>query len=282
MGKTATVFKDIGKACNDLLSKDFKVGKTEVEFKSKTPSGVTFTPKAIKSGDKLDGSLAAKYNLMPWLMGEATFGTSGSISANIEAADALSNGVMLSTECERSGSGKMTQGNLIVDCKQEQFTCKASYDYYKSDLLASASTVYGALTCGVDCAYNVQKAAVVKYAAACQLVQPDFTVSSKVSEVKGAKTVSCGYFHNVSKLMQVAVNLSKPLAKPDVDIDFGCLYKLDKDTIVKGKAESTGLLSCSYKQKISAVTTMTLAAQVDVVNLAANKHKFGLQLNLVA
>lgn len=29
-----------GKACNDLLTKDYKVGKTIVEVKSKTPSGV--------------------------------------------------------------------------------------------------------------------------------------------------------------------------------------------------------------------------------------------------
>ena len=32
--------------CADLLSKDYKVGKTTVEVKSKTPSGVTFTPLA--------------------------------------------------------------------------------------------------------------------------------------------------------------------------------------------------------------------------------------------
>ena len=36
----------------------------------------------------------------------------------------------------------------------------------------------------------------------------------------------------------------------------------------------------SYKQKISSLTTMTLAAQVDTVNLADNKHKFGLVLNI--
>ena len=40
MPKTCTVFKDIGKACNDLLTKDFKVGKTTVELKSTTSSGV--------------------------------------------------------------------------------------------------------------------------------------------------------------------------------------------------------------------------------------------------
>ena len=48
MGKSCTVFKDIGKACNDLLTKDFKVGKTTVELKSKTASGVVraLTPRS--------------------------------------------------------------------------------------------------------------------------------------------------------------------------------------------------------------------------------------------
>jgi len=119
-----------------------------------------------------------------------------------------------------------------------------------------------------------------KYAAACQFVQPDFVVSAKCADSKGSKTLSCGYYHKVSSLMQVGVNLSKPLSKPDVDIEFGCAYKLDKDTAVKGKVDSAGMMSCSYKQKISPLTTMTLAATVDVVNLADNKHKFGLALNI--
>ena len=73
----------------DLLSKDYKVGKTTVEVKSKTPSGVTFTPTATKSGDSVSGTLKAAYKLMPWLDGEATFGTNGSLDMSVEAADAL-------------------------------------------------------------------------------------------------------------------------------------------------------------------------------------------------
>ena len=74
--------------------------------------------------------------------------------------------------------------------------------------------------------------------------------------------------------------LSKASDKTDVSIAFGCMYKLDKDTTVKAKVDSEGILCTSYKQKISPLTTMTLAAQVDTVNLGDNKHKFGLQLNI--
>ena len=49
---------------------------------------------------------------------------------------------------------------------------------------------------------------------------------------------------------------------------------------VKGKVNSDGMLFTSYKQKLSSLTTMTLAAQIDTINLGAdNKHKFGVALN---
>jgi len=283
MGKSCTVFKDMGKACSDLLSKDYKVGKTTVEVKSNTPSGVTITPTATKSGDSVSGELVAKYSFMPWLVGETTFGTSGSLKANIEAANALTKGLTLKAECERAAPGKpglLQSANLIADYKQDLFTCKTSFGYYKQDLLASASTCMSDLTLGIDCAYSTTKSTLTKYAAACQFVQPDFVVDMKCANAKGANTLSCGYYHKVSPLMQVGVNLSKPLSKPDTDIEFGCAYKLDGDTSVKGKVDAAGKLSCSYKQKISKLTTMTLAAQVDVVNLTDNKHKFGLALNI--
>jgi len=283
MGKQCTAFKDIGKACSDLLSKDYKVGKTTVEVKSKTPSGVTFTPLATKSGDAMSGSLAAKYNFLPWLEGEATFGTSGSLEASLEAVDALTSGMTITAECDRAAPGSpglLASGNLILQYAQEAFNVKTSYDYYKKDLLAAASCAYGAMTMGCSADYCTRKSAVQKYAAACQFVQPEFIVSAKLAEAKGAKTVSCSYYHKASADMQLGVALAKPLSKPDVAIEFGCNYQLDGDTKVKAKVDSEGILCASYKQNISKLTTMTLAAQVDTVNLSDNKHKFGLALNI--
>jgi voltage-dependent anion channel protein 2 len=283
MPKTATVFKDIGKLCNDLLTKDYKVGKTTVEVKSKTPSGVTFTPTATKSGDSVSGTLKAAYSILPWLDSECTFGTNGSVAMSLEAANALTKGLTMTAECERAAPGKpglLASANLICDYKAEKFACKAAYDYYKKDLLASCSTVYASLAMGLDCAYCTRKGSLQKYAAACQFVQPEFTISAKCDDKGGKKTLSCAYFHKVSGDMQLGVAIAKPLAKPDVSIEFGTAYKLDKDTTVKAKVDSEGILCTSYKQKISALTTMTLAAQVDTVNLGDNKHKFGLALNI--
>ena len=142
MGKTVTVFKDIGKACKDLLGKDYDVGKSTVEVKSKTPAGVTFTPTATKSGDSVSGTLKAAYGLPYGIDSEATFGTNGSVSVSLEGSPYK--GLTCTAECDRAAPGKpglLASANLIADYKTELFACKTSYDIYKMDLLASCSTV---------------------------------------------------------------------------------------------------------------------------------------------
>ena len=281
MGKGVTVFKDIGKACKDLLGKDYDVGKTTVEVKSKTSSGVTFTPKATKSGDSVSGSLKAAYGLLPGLDCEATFGTKGTIDLSLEASE-LAKGLVLTAECATASGGKglLSSANLIADYKTDAFTSKCSYDYYKADLNANVSTVYSALTCGLDCAYSAAKGTLSKYSAVCSLVQPEYIFTARCDDKGGKKTLGCSYYHKVSGDMQLGVSLAKPLAKSDVAIEFGCAYKLDKDTTVKAKVDSEGILCTSYKLKVNPMTSMTLAACVDTVNLSDNKHKFGLQLNV--
>jgi voltage-dependent anion channel protein 2 len=278
MGKAVTTFKDLGKACSDLLSKEFDVGKTTVEVKSPTASGVTFTPKAEKKDDSsISGKLTAKYSFFPWMTGEGVFNTSGAIESTFEAKD-LYKGLVCSAKCERGkgAKGMLTKADMIAEYKSDMLSCKASYDLYKTDLLASASTAYGALTCGVDTAFSTSKMALSKYAASCEFVQPDFIVMSKWESKD--KKLSCSYFHKVSPDMQLGIAVAKPLPKPDVTVELGTAYKLDKDTTVKVKVNSDGNLFASFQQKLNAITKMTLAAQVDCNNFADNKHKFGMGL----
>ena len=214
------------------------------------------------------------------------------------------------------------------------------------------------MTLGAECGYSTTKSALSKYTAACQYVQPDFTVSAKLAEVmKTPGTVFSGaYYHKVSSEMQVGAEIKKAATKSDVDLAFGCLYKLDKNTTVKGKVrtahrrpthepplstppppppppcrrlrrlrrlprppgayhsrtsfcvapspldgtarcapglhpnpnphpnpnqvDSDGKLFASFKQQLSPLTLLTLASEVETVNLNEGKHKFGMALSL--
>jgi len=282
-----TAFKDIGKLCSDLLTKDYKTGTNTIDVKSKVPNGITFTPKAEKSGDKFTGSLAAKASVCPGADVELTLKTSGVVAANVEAANMFTSGLTLTLDCETPAPGKaglLAIGKGTVDYKSDALTCKASYDYYKGEAHAAASSAFKALTFGASADYSVAKSALAKYAAACQFVQPDFTVVAKLDEAIGkadGMVYTASYYHKVSPKMQVGTEVSKASKKSDVALAFGCQYRLDKDLVVKGKVDAEGMLSASYKHTLSKVSTLTLATTIDTVNLAeSSKHKFGLVLNL--
>jgi len=285
VGKTATAFKDIGKACSDLLTKDFGVGKNTVEVKTKTSNGVTFTPKATKSDSGIAGSLAAKYGFAGGMTAEATLNTSGVLSSSLETTG-LAKGLVVTLDCESAskGSALLASGKATADYKTDMFTCKASYDYYKGAASAALSGVFAGLVGGGSADYSVTKSALSSYAFAGQYAMGDFTVAAKLSEnvsKSDGQVYECSYTQKVSPAMQVGTSLTKAAKKDSVGLAFGCIYKMDKETTVKGKVDANGIVSCSYKQVISPITTMTLAATVDTGKLTeSSKHKVGFALNV--
>ncbi|KAL1530388.1 hypothetical protein AB1Y20_001295 [Prymnesium parvum] len=283
MGKSATAFKDIGKACSDLLTKDYKVGKNTVEVKSKTSNGVTFTPSATNSNGKIAGSLAAKYEFAGGISSEVTLLTSGVVEATVEGSPVKD--VTITLDCARPDStkpGLLSSAKCTVDYKKESFTTKAAYDIYPGLLACAGSYAYDALTFGLSADYSTKKGAFTKYAGACQFVQPDFSIIGKLAASVGKSPTYTGmYYHKVSSDMQVGAELSHETGK-EVGLAFGGMYKADKDTTVKAKVDGDGMLFCSYKQKLSPLATMTLAAQVNTVNLSDNKHQYGFILNITA
>jgi hypothetical protein len=175
----ASQFKDIGKACSDLLSKDFKTGKTTVEIESKTSSGITFTPLATKSGEKINGELKAKYGVSDGVEAECTITTAGGASLSLEAADLVTKGLVMTAECEHSG-GALGSANFIAEYKSELFSSKCSFDYFKNSLLANISTgLIDGVTVGLDCAYCTNTSKLGSTALAAQFVQPEFIVGAK-------------------------------------------------------------------------------------------------------
>ena len=57
--------------------------------------------------------------------------------------------------------------------------------------------------------------------------------------------------------------------------------ELGRASIGSPQVDADGMLSASYKHKLSNISTLTLATVIDTVHLAeSSKHKFGLALNL--
>ena len=170
----------------------------------------------------------------------------------LEAVDALTKGLVLKAECAKAAADKpalLASANLIAEYKSDASRARPATTATRTTCSLASSTAVSDITCGVDCSYCVTKGSLTKYAAAAQFVQPDFTAMTKYEAKGGKGTLSCSYFHKVSGDMQVGVAVAKPLAKPDMNIEFGCAYKLDKDTSVKAKVDSEGVMCTSYKLK---------------------------------
>jgi len=67
------------------------------------------------------------------------------------------------------------------------------------------------------------------------------------------------------------------LSAPADSLEFGLVYTADKDAVVHAKASSAGLITASYAQQISALTKLTVAAQLDAKS--ASDLKYGFLLN---
>ena len=80
--------------------------------------------------------MEAKYIFPGNVEAEATLNTSGVLSASLEVVDAITKGLTASVECETLAPGKtgvLGSGKCTFDFKQDAYTAKASYDYYKGD-----------------------------------------------------------------------------------------------------------------------------------------------------
>ena len=102
-----------------------------------------FTPKATKSGDALDGTLAAKYVIGAGMETEVSLLTSTVVKGMFKAPDVLAKGLTIETNCETPAPGDqkgglLSKGSLDFDYKTGPFNCKAAYDFFKSDLTGAA------------------------------------------------------------------------------------------------------------------------------------------------
>lgn len=283
MGKGPGPFKDMGKSANDLLSKDFKTGQHSTELKTTAPNGVKFTAKGDKKGDSLNTSLTANYVYAKGIESECVLKTDGAASGSIEF-DGLVDGLTVKVE----GESATTKGALLsaasadVDYKQDMFTLKSHYDFYKGNVALSGVAGMDGFGLGGLCDYSTTKSAVAKYAAAATFKQPEFAVTALMNGdvAKKTQTYTLSYYHKVSGDVEVAAKFD--MAGEKVTCGVGSIYKLDKDTTTKAKVDSDGILMLSYKQKLNPSATLTLAGQVDTTKLDATKHKVGLALNLSA
>jgi len=299
--KQQPLFKDLKKRSNDLLTKDFPSEKQEnkVEWKTNAPNNVTFTSTFTKRKDgSVVGTVSPKYVFKDWnttFTGEVN--TRRELKGEVEVANPADVAGLKVTATAQS-STEDNFGILAVQYQHELASLTGSADYGKG----KGSTVKGSIVTGAQgfalgasCEYflgHAQDSDMKEFEAAINYSHSDFDIRGfarmNSREEEDKNIIGASYYHKVhgkdnkqlALRAEVVYEHKEADAKPQ--LVFGTEYQWERDTTLKAKFDTTGLLGFSYRQKFSDRTSLTLASTMDTNNLGAkNAASFGFSLNLV-
>ncbi|KAI9141731.1 eukaryotic porin/Tom40 [Paraphysoderma sedebokerense] len=277
------VFSDIGKSANDLLSKDFPTGSIKLEAKTTANNGVNFTVAGNKDNKSgvIAGELKSKYSdKAKGLTLTETWTTTNSLSAEVELADKITKGLKVNVLGGLLPAAGQKNAKVTLEFKQDAITTRTALDLFKGPNVAG-DVVFGHrdVVVGAEGAYDVASSAITKYNFALGYNASDFSVAftaaNKLSVFSGS------YFHRVNKDVEAGAKATwDRKAGPNVSLELGTKYYLDRDAFVKSKIDNNGKLGLGYTQVLRPGVKMSVGAVVDTARLGENAHKVGLSLVL--
>jgi len=273
-------FSDIAKASNDLISKDFyHLTAANLEVKLKTPDGLSVTTRGTLPHEKdAFGSVEAKKIIQKGISATGTWANTNILTAKLELEDILAQGVKaeyVGQIAPKTGL-KSQRGNLYF--KQGAFHARAFGEYVPATGNVHA-TVDGVVAhegflVGGEAGFDVQKAALTKYAAAFGYQTPVYTVA--VTATNSLSVFSAGYYHKVNSAVEAAVKAAYDTkSQSTVGIEVATKYKIDPTAFAKFKLNDRGIVSVAYNAKINSGFTFGIGASFDAQKLNEAGHKIG-------
>jgi len=274
---TPPAWKDIGKASNDLLSKDFPIHGTFLEVKTRTPSAVTFRVVGDRnSKGAIKGDLEAKYaDPQNGVTFTQAWTTQNVLKSNLELENNLAKGLKFDINTTLNPEKHTQSVSLTTYYKQPGLNTRALIDLFNGPSF-TADTVIGrnGFLLGAEAQYNVSKGAVTRYATALAYTAPEYAVA--LHGLNNLTTFAASYFHRVNPDVEAgakAIYDTKPAPSGGhghVTLEVGTKVYLDKAAFVKAKIASSGVLGLSYTQALRPGVKATFCLALDTIKL--NDH----------
>jgi len=286
-----TFFKDSNKRLNDLLNKEFPL-ENKVEWKGETENGVIVESNLVQKNGVVVGTFTPKYKYKEYGADfSLELNTKKELKAELSFADQLTKGLKLILT--GNSKGGEFWGSLGHEFKSDNATFTGSVDYGKE----AGSTIKSSFTLGKN---GFAVGASGEY-----FLGSD---SNELKEVNSIATYGCDefsvaafarmkngtdekneigvtYHHMVNRDLAVGTEVAFDNASADAKpkLTFAAEYKLQDDTILKGKFDTNGQLGLSFSQKFNRYSKFVLSTSVDTNNAfgkgGASKLGFTLALN---
>jgi voltage-dependent anion channel protein 2 len=285
-----SLYKDLNKRSNDLITKDFPSEKKEnkVDWKGETTSNVSFETTLTQKGDgSILGTFSPKYRLKEWntsLTAELKTNKDFKVEATID--DHFTPGLKTTVSGESRGEDLFT--TLGLEYKHELATLTASVDYGQSaGSNIKASSVVGAqgfqLGASVDYFVGASNDSTLKEfnaTASYSTDEFDIGVFGKILSEKDSNILGSNYFQRVSPDLSVGAEVSFDTQNPETKpkLVAAAQYRIDNDVVVKTKFDTLGKLGLSYSQRFKS-SRLVVSGTVDTSNLS-NKNSSAVAFNL--
>uniref|UniRef100_A0A7S1XDW5 Uncharacterized protein n=1 Tax=Compsopogon caeruleus TaxID=31354 RepID=A0A7S1XDW5_9RHOD len=269
-------YSDQGKTAKKLLSDDF-VADHKVSVKTKTASGVTFEVSEVqscKTGD-LAGEVSVKYLVFGHAL-TTKFGTGGvaSTEATVEKPGKI-DGLKVIL------NGSMSESSKAATAKAEYVKDRVAFTLF-SDLMtkkftSSVTVGHEGITLGGEASYDVASKEVKDYSGAISYTdgkeaEVSFSLLDKL------QTAKVTYSHAVRPDLSFGAEFILKRGDSSKVLTIGTQYAVDKLTTLKGKINSSGLLSLAYIQRFPSNMTMKLSSTTNVNSLESSAPRIGVHL----
>jgi hypothetical protein len=264
------VFGKLGKSVKDLFSKKYDYAN-EIKVTSKADPSLKLEASGSDAGKNgLAGKTVFTYNDKSFGEAEITVATDKDINGKF-TFDQFQDGVDVIVTTT-TALAPTVEVNHKTDCSACNLKFKT--DGSKHNLDASAVYKYDAVAVGVS-GSTADFGSLKDYNAGLEYSSGDITVSAVTS--KKCETVTLSFLQKWTSSLSWGARMN---VLPECDaITVGTDYKLDGNTVVKGMANTSGVVSTAIEHQLSDPKfKMNLAAEFDT-NSGLSAQKFGVGLS---
>ncbi|KAJ3067894.1 Mitochondrial porin [Podochytrium sp. JEL0797] len=273
-------YSDFSKELNDLLNKDYPLGSSKLEINTTTANGFKVTVNNVKDSNsgKIVSDLKTKYtDKANGITATSTWHAGNALSAQIEIQDLISTGFKLDVHGSMHPALGTTAAKAGLELKQANVFARSSVDLLaKNGATVHTDVVVGSegLLLAGDVAYNTGDSTIHRYNVAVGYKVAEYSLA--IHATKKFTHFTAGYYHNISRGLQVATRATWDQAKSDqVGIELGTKYALTQNTFVKAKMDNAGHLGLGYTCLFRPSVKFQVGSSLDT-SRPFESHKVGL------
>jgi len=280
---TPPLYKNVGKHAKDLLTKDFEKNLPSLKLETKAENEVALSIEGRrdpKTGEFIIDPFQYKYDFVESgysFVGKAT--SNRKLTGEFSVIDKLAKGLKVTTSVSAVLSNKPDQApasavKLGLEYTRDNISTTSDFELIERTANITAVVGNKTIAIGGEVEVNLVDAAPSKYNGIVAYTVVNFVVN--VSLRDKLKTFGSSFYRKINDNTALAGEFAFKFNTNDALFVVGAHHKLDKDTSIKSKLSSDGVVSLSYIQQLRKNVRAVFSADVNALNLnKADAHKIG-------